>query len=97
MDRDSCCEKKMLRFKRFLSMLSEDPSLAGREDEGEARSLADYFAYSGYRPNDEPVDLSLLVSLLLKRNGHVADSEQMMEFVMNGGTIDAFMNVACTE
>ncbi|MFC5469238.1 hypothetical protein ACFPPD_10950 [Cohnella suwonensis] len=97
MKRDSCCEKKKLRFKRFLRMLSNDPSLLSREDEGEARSLAEYFAYSGYFPRNEPVDLSLLVSLLLKRSGHGADSEKMMEFVMNGGTIDAFMDAARAE
>lgn len=97
MNRDSCCEKKILRFKKFLSMLSKDPSLSSRADGGQARPLAEYFAYSGYFPRNEPVDLSLLVSSLLQRSGHGADSEKMMEFVMNGGTLDAFLNVARAE
>lgn len=48
---------------------------------------------TGYTPRNEPVDMAELVSLLLKKVGHEACSKGMMEHVMNGGTVDEFMNI----
>lgn len=87
-------EQKRVRLKRFLNILSEDPSILNKEELEESRSLADLLMLSGYTPRDEHIDMAELVSLLLKKMGHHACSEDMMEYVMNGGTVDEFMNIS---
>jgi hypothetical protein len=87
-------EQKRIRLKRFLNILSEDPSLLNKVELEESRSLADLLMLTGYTPRNEHVDLAELVSLLLKKMGHHACSEDMMEHVMNGGTVDEFMNLS---
>jgi len=87
-------EQKRIRLKRFLNILSEDPSLLNKVELEESRSLTDLLMLTGYTPRNEHVDLAELVSLLLKKMGHHACSEDMMEHVMNGGTVDEFMNLS---
>ncbi|CAM4139273.1 hypothetical protein L1N85_05790 [Paenibacillus alkaliterrae] len=87
-------EQKRVRLKQFLKILSEDPSLLNQERQKDSRSLAEFLMYTGYTPRNEPVNMAELVSLLLKRVGHEARSEDMMEHVMNGGTVDEFMNIS---
>ncbi|KRE44896.1 hypothetical protein [Paenibacillus sp. Soil522] len=87
-------EQKRIRLKRFLNILSEDPSLLNQAEQVESRSLADLLMLTGYTPQNEHVDMAELVSLLLKKIGHHACSEDMMEHVMNGGTVDEFMNIS---
>lgn len=86
-------EQKQLRLKQFLKKLSEDPSLSNQERQEDSRSLAEILMLTGYTPRNEPVDMAELVSLLLKKVGHEACSKGMMEHVMNGGTVDEFMNI----
>ncbi|RKP53836.1 hypothetical protein D7Z26_10580 [Cohnella endophytica] len=97
MNNETCREQKQIRLKTFLRMLSEDPSFLNQEGLGESRSIVDYLMFTGYLPRNEPVDMAVLVSLLLKMRGHAADSAEMMDFVMNGGTVDAFMNAVQAE
>lgn len=87
-------EQKRVRLKRFLNILSEDPSILNKEELEESRSLADLLMLTGYTPRNEHIDMAELVSLLLKKMGHHACSEDMMEHVMNGGTVDEFMNIS---
>ncbi|WP_029192465.1 hypothetical protein [Paenibacillus harenae] len=85
-------EQKRVRLKQFLKILSEDPSLLNQERQAGSRSLAELLMFTGYTPRNEPVDMAELVSLLLKKVGHEACSEDIMQHVMNGGTVDEFMN-----
>ncbi|MDQ6421385.1 hypothetical protein RB620_18320 [Paenibacillus sp. LHD-117] len=85
-------EQKRVRLKQFLKILSEDPSLAGWEKLQNAGSLADLLVYTGYYPRNDTIDMAKVVSLLLKKLGHEAGSEDMMEHVINGGTVEEFMN-----
>lgn len=87
-------EQKRVRLKQFLKILSEDPSLMNQERQEDSRSLAELLMVTGYTPRNKPVDMAELVSLLLKKVGHEACSEDMMEHVMNGGTVDEFMNIS---
>ncbi|MEV5027109.1 hypothetical protein [Paenibacillus sp. LPE1-1-1.1] len=87
-------EQKRVRLKQFLEILSEDPSLMNQERQEDSRSLAELLMVTGYTVSNEPVDMAELVSLLLKKVGHEACSEDMMEHVMNGGTVDEFMNIS---
>ncbi|MDQ8737006.1 hypothetical protein [Paenibacillus sp. LHD-38] len=87
-------KQKRVRLKQFLKILSEDPSLMNQERQEDSRSLAELLMVTGYTPRNEPVDMAELVSLLLKKVGHEACSEDMMEHVMNGGTVDEFMNIS---
>lgn len=93
----TCDEHKQLRLKSFLRKLSEDPAFFSQEGIGESRTIVDYLKFSGYFPRNEHVDMAVLVSLLLKKKGHAAGSEEMMEFVMKGGTVEAFMNAESAE
>ncbi|MHA6480444.1 hypothetical protein ACX1C1_00685 [Paenibacillus sp. strain BS8-2] len=85
-------EQKRIRLKLFLKILSEDPSLVHEGTLQNAGSLADLFVYTGYYPRNDTIDIAKVVSLLLKKLGHEAGSEDMMEHVINGGTIEEFMN-----
>lgn len=87
-------EQKRVRLKQFLEILSEDPSLKNQERQEDSRSLAELLMVTGYTVRNEPVDMAELISLLLKKVGHEACSEDMMEHVMNGGTVDEFMNIS---
>lgn len=87
-------EQKRVRLKRFLKILSEDPSLLNKEELEETKSLTDLLMLSGYTPRNAHVDMAELVSLLLKKMGHKSCSDDMMEHVMNGGTVDEFMNIS---
>lgn len=87
-------EQKRVRLKQFLKILSKDPSLLNQEKQEDSRSLAEILMFTGYTPRNEHVDMAELVSLLLKKVGHEACSEDMMEHVMNGGTVDEFMNIS---
>ena len=73
------------------------PAFFPQEGIGESRTIVDYLKFSGYFPRNEHVDMAVLVSLLLKKKGHAAGSEEMMEFVMKGGTVEAFMNAEGAE
>ncbi|MOA09039.1 hypothetical protein D3C78_1288460 [compost metagenome] len=87
-------EQKRIRLKQFLKILSEDPSLSYADREEQERPLAELLLLTGYIPANEPVDLARLVSQLLKKLGLEACSEDMMAHVMNGGTVEEFME-AC--
>jgi len=91
---DSTLEQKQLRLKQFLKMLSEDPSLLHQDGamQSQSRSLSELLLISGYPSRNESIDMAELVSLLLKRLGMEAGSEEMMEHVMNGGTVDEFID-----
>ncbi|WP_438349484.1 hypothetical protein ACP8HI_02010 [Paenibacillus sp. FA6] len=92
MNTDTNRNQKKIKLKRFLEKLSEDPTLLNQDNVVESRSLSEYLILTGYRPKDGPIDMAELVSLLLKRIGLQADSEDLMESVMKGGSIDHFMN-----
>ncbi|TFE28186.1 hypothetical protein [Cohnella luojiensis] len=90
-------KQKQERLKQFLRMLSEDPSLLNQDSVEESWSLSELLMYTGYLPKNEPVDMSELVSMLLKKMGLDACSDDMMNYVMNGGTVDDFMNTGRQE
>lgn len=90
-------EQKQVRLKQFLKVLSEDPSLLNQDELEESRSLTDLLMFTGYLPRNETVDMAVLVSRLLKKLGLEACSEDMMEYIMNGGTVDDFMNTGRQE
>ncbi|MCR2803281.1 hypothetical protein [Paenibacillus soyae] len=85
-------EQKRIRLKLFLNILSEDPSMAGGEKLPKANSLADLLVYTGYYPSNGTIDMARVVTLLLKKLGHEACSEDMVEHVINGGTLEEFIN-----
>ncbi|OBZ13629.1 MULTISPECIES: hypothetical protein [Bacillales] len=87
-------EQKRVRLKQFLKILSEDPSLVQQDGKTEARTLPELLMATGCRPCNEPVDMAELFSQLLGKLGKQACSADMMEHVMNGGTVDDFMNTA---
>jgi hypothetical protein len=86
-------EQKQVRLKQFLKVLSEDPSLLNQDGFEESRSLSDLLMFTGYLPRNESVDMAEIVSRLLKRLGLEAGTEDMMEYIMNGGTVDEFINI----
>ncbi|TVY01261.1 hypothetical protein [Cohnella terricola] len=88
---ESIRERKQARLKQFLKMLSKDPGLLNPDERMESSSLSDFMKYADYRPRNEPIDVAELVSLLLKKKGFEAGSEDMMEYIVNGGTVDDFM------
>ncbi|WP_141501949.1 hypothetical protein [Paenibacillus luteus] len=87
-------EQKRIRLKQFLKILSEDPSLLQQTGQTETRSLPELLMANGYRYCNEPVDMAELMSQVLGKLGLTPCSAQMMEFIMNGGTVDDFMNTA---
>ncbi|OMF21237.1 hypothetical protein BK133_28615 [Paenibacillus sp. FSL H8-0548] len=87
-------EQKRIRLKQFLKILSEDPSLLQKTDHGEARPLSELLMATGCRLCNEPIDMAELMSQLLGKLGLKACSTEMMEYIMNGGTVDDFMNTA---
>ncbi|MGO4540706.1 hypothetical protein [Paenibacillus sp. 2TAB19] len=86
-------EQKRLRLKQFLKRLSDDPSIANQNMTRYGGSLAELLVLTGYNPKDELIDMAELVSLLLKKNEIEAGSEDMMQHVINGGTVDDFMKM----
>jgi hypothetical protein len=87
-------EQKQIKLKQFLKILSEDPSLLQQASHPEARTLPELLMATGYRVCNEPIDMAELMSQLLGKLGLTPCSAQMMEFIMNGGTVDDFMNTA---
>lgn len=85
-------EQRQVRLKQFLRILSEDPSLSHQVEQGKLRSLAELLMVSGYWPCGEPVNMSSVVSLSLKKLGLEAGSEELIEYVMNGGTVESFID-----
>ncbi|OPA80016.1 hypothetical protein BVG16_04495 [Paenibacillus selenitireducens] len=85
-------EQKRVRLKQFLKILSEDPTLLNQDGQKEMRPLSELLIVSGYRQCDETVDMSQLLSLLLRKVGLTSGSEDMMEYMMNGGKVEDFMN-----
>ena len=90
-------EQKQVRLKQFLKILSEDPSLLNQDGFEETRSLSELLMFTGYLPQNESVDMAELVSLLLKKMGHESGSDDMMEYIMNGVTVDDFINTGRQE
>jgi hypothetical protein len=85
-------EQKRMRLKRFLRLLSEDPSiLIQKSGQRELPSLGELLLATGCMPGNEPVDLAALMSGLLKKLGMEACYEDMMNHVMSGGTVEEFM------
>lgn len=89
-------EQKSVRLKQFLKILSQDPSLLNQDGLVELRSLSEIVISTGYQPRGESIDMAELMSLLLRKRGLEADSEDMMEYVMKGGSVDSFMNIGKT-
>ncbi|CAM4494839.1 hypothetical protein FHS16_005295 [Paenibacillus endophyticus] len=87
-------EQKRVRLKQFLKILSEDPSLLKQDGQVEMRTLPELLAAVGCRLRNEPIDMAELVSQLLGKLGLQACSSDMMEHVMNGGTVDDFINTS---
>jgi hypothetical protein len=87
-------EQKRVRLKQFLKILSEDPSLLQQDGKTESRSLPELLMATGCRLHNEPVDMAELFSQLLGKLGLKACSAEMMDYIMNGGTVDDFMNTA---
>lgn len=85
-------EQKRVRLKQFLKIISEDPFLLSQDGQKEMRPLSELLIVSGYRSSDETVDMSKLLSLLLRKMGLTSRSEDMMEYMMNGGKVEDFMN-----
>ncbi|WP_138754133.1 hypothetical protein [Paenibacillus sinopodophylli] len=87
-------EQKRVRLKQFLKILSEDPSLLQQDGQMGTRTLPELLVAVGCRLRNEPIDLAELLSQLLGNLGLHACSSDMMEYVMNGGTVDEFINTA---
>jgi uncharacterized membrane protein affecting hemolysin expression len=82
---------KQARFKLFLQRLSEDKDV--RSGSGTpVRSLSELLLFAGYTPSGESVDVSRLLTLLLHEQGVEGCSEQLIEHVLSGGTIEGFLN-----
>ncbi len=85
-------EQKRVRLKRFLKLLSEDPSMLIQKGcPRELPSLSELLLATGFTPDNEPIDLAALTSGLLKKVGLEACSEDMMNHVMGGGTVEEFI------
>jgi len=82
---------KHARLKQFLQRLSEDKDVC-RGAGMPARSLSEFLLFAGYTPSGESVDMAKLVTLLLREQGVEGCSEQMVEHVLNGGSIEGFLN-----
>mgnify|MGYP001247242494 FL=1 len=82
---------KQARLKQFLHRLSHDPSLYSHDDPEDPRPLAEIFSFAEYRPRSERVDLGELVSRVLKKLGVEAGSDDMIDFIMDGGTVGDFL------
>lgn len=87
-------EQKRIRLKQFLKILSEDPSLLKQVSHEEVRPLSELLMATGYRLCNESIDIAELMSQLLGKLGLKACSAEMMDYIMNGGTVDDFMNTA---
>jgi hypothetical protein len=84
-----CKNDKQARFKQFLQRLSEDKDV-GRGAVKPTHSLSELLLFAGYNPNGEAIDMARLVTLLLRTQGLEGCSEQMVEHVLNGGSIEGF-------
>ncbi|MCU6707962.1 hypothetical protein M6D81_04480 [Paenibacillus sp. J5C_2022] len=85
-------EQKQIRLKQFLQRISEDESLCQKKSIiDESRSMTELLLMSGYGPWNESIDLARLITLLLEKRGMKGCSEAMMEHILNGGTIDGFL------
>ena len=82
---------KQDRLKQFLQRLSEDKDVSSGL-EMPTRSLSEFLLLAGYTPNGESVDIAKLVTMLLSVKGIEGCSEQMVEYVLNGGSIEGFLN-----
>jgi len=88
---------KRQRLKRFLAILSQDASLM-RGKEADRMPLAELLAFAGYDLRKETaVDLAGIVDEMLARLGIEADADDMMTYVLNGGTVGEFMNFGWKE
>jgi hypothetical protein len=87
-------EQKRIRLKQFLKKLSEDPSLLQQAGHEEARPLSELLMATGCRLCNEPIDMAELMSQMLGKLGLKACSAEFMEYIMNGGTVDDYMNTA---
>jgi len=82
---------KHVRLKQFLQRLSEDNDVC-RGAGMPTRSLSELLLFAGYTPSGETVDMAQLMTLLLREQGVEGCSEQMVEYVLNGGSIEGFLN-----
>ncbi|TJY43461.1 hypothetical protein E5161_06150 [Cohnella pontilimi] len=87
-------EQKQARLKQFLYRLSEDPSLSKSAGLTDWRPLSELLLITGYQSRNESVDMAELVSLMLKKKGLEEGSEDMMDYIVKGGTVDDFMTIA---
>ncbi|MFD0958207.1 hypothetical protein [Paenibacillus chungangensis] len=85
-------EQKQIRLKLFLQRISEDESLCQQKSSTDtSRSMTELLLMSGYGSWNESIDLARLMTLLLRKRGTEGCSEAMMEHILNGGTIDGFL------
>lgn len=82
---------KHARLKQFLQRLSEDKDLS-RGAGMPTRSLSEFLLFAGYTPSGESVNMARLVTQLLCVQGVEGCSEQMIEYILNGGSIEGFLN-----
>ena len=81
---------KKERLRQFLVSLAKDPALEGRDQEPPA--LSELLQASGMPYSNGPLDISKLLAHALQQKGIAADPEEIMEHVIQGGTIEQFMN-----
>lgn len=99
-------EQRKLRLKQFLKFLAEDETITGESESGQTLAellfyteypLRKEFVYdynkNRYVPsNKKPhIDLAELLTLLLKKSGLKAESEDLMDHVLQGGSVEEFI------
>ncbi|XID93084.1 hypothetical protein ACF3MZ_00655 [Paenibacillaceae bacterium WGS1546] len=84
--------QKQERLKRFLELLSQDASLNRLNESGSAWSWDELLSWAGYVPRNGTIDLAELVSRTLRKTGIDADTNAMMDYILNGGTVDEFIS-----
>jgi hypothetical protein len=81
---------KKERLKQFLARLEKDPSL-GRHGR-KPPALSELLQASGMPYSNGPLDISKLLAHALKQKGIDAGPEEMVDHVIQGGTIEQFLN-----
>jgi hypothetical protein len=89
-------EQKRARLKKFLNMLSQDTALMNYIEQEPLRSLTQLLHGCGYDADHQSVNIAEVVSSLLQEQGSQSNSLDMMEHVLNGGTVDQFMHINVT-
>lgn len=81
---------KKEKLKQFLAHLAKDPLLGKNGQKPPA--LSDLLQASGMPHPDGPLDISKLLAHALRQKGIAADPEEIVEYVIQGGTVEQFFN-----